>query len=225
MLTKNIGQMKASAIQHIEADAVTQGEYWERDGNAVGGHGCFIGCLTHGRNAEDIESEFGMPLILVRLTESIFERLTPEAAAKFFGDIPEAIGKDGKDLSPVAWQFLASELRTLLHVVDTSRENMSKVVAGLDSLAAGGAFVDNPDTPPVDCDANHDAAAALSAAAAFITFRNATNAADAHVADAAADAADHAALAALSAAPSREAAREVVNRQAKTLLSLIAAAE
>lgn len=140
MKTKNIEQMKVVTQQHIEADAVMQGDYWQQDSNDVGGRGCFIGCLTHGRNAKDIESKFGMPLMLVHLAESIFERLESEDAKKFFEDIPEAIGKNGKDLSLVAWKFLASELRAIPQVDSDTSELIGRVIAGVDSLAAGGEY-------------------------------------------------------------------------------------
>ena len=163
MLTKNIEQMKAATIRHIEADAVIQGDYWQRDSNAVGGRGCFIGCLTHSSDAEELESRFGMPLMLVRLAESIFERLKPDDAVQFFGDIPIAIGKDGKDLSRVAWKFLAAELRELPLVDNDTQEFINQVIAGMDSLASGGKCVDISVARPAD--AVNDAAIAAEAAA------------------------------------------------------------
>lgn len=140
MKTINIEQMKAETIKHLEADAVIQGEYWEADDNEVGGHGCFIGCLVHSASTANVERKFGMPLMLVKVAETIFENLHLEDAKDFFKTIPEAIAEDGKDLSNVVWTLLASELRNLSVDLGDNQKAVDRVISGLERMAAGGRF-------------------------------------------------------------------------------------
>ncbi len=138
MLTQNIEQMKAEISAHIASDAVVQGDYWKADtGNEVGGTGCFIGCLSHSSEAEVLEKRFGLPLPLVRIAEGIFEGLPKNEAKMFFAEIPEAIERDGKDLSRVHWTFLADTLRHLPAQEGEVKEAIDRVISGMDLLAEG----------------------------------------------------------------------------------------
>jgi len=102
MLTKNFQKLQAEVTAHVSADRVVQGSYTT----------CFIGCLANGiNNPVFIENEYGIPLIVTRIAESIFEGLPADEAPAFFAAIPQAIGSDGKDLTRVGWKFLAAELR------------------------------------------------------------------------------------------------------------------
>jgi hypothetical protein len=129
MLTKNFHQLQAVFLRHIKSDCVKQGSY--KTG--------FIGCLAGGvDNPAYIEREYGVPLMVSRLAESIFgesifERLPTSEAPEFVAALPDAIETDGKDLSTIGWKFLAAELRSLPAV---SAETLA-VIAGMDRLAQG----------------------------------------------------------------------------------------
>ena len=191
ILTINHAKLASEVAKHIAADAVVQGEYWN------GTHGCFIGCLAHSSDASFLEREYGLPEPLVRICENIFEELLPDHAKAFFAAIPDAVGRDGKDLSRVHWGFLASELRALPKVPDDIQAVIDPVISGMDLLAAGGKW---------------SAAAAARAAAA----RAAAYAASADAYAATRAAARASAYAEADAAPRK--------RQRDTILNLIKAA-
>ena len=197
MLTKNHETLAIEVKRHVDADAVLQGTYWD------GSRGCFIGCLAHSEDAAALGEMYGLPLPLVRICESIFEGLPADEAKAFFASIPQAVGRDGKDLTRVHWSFLASELRALPPVDDNTQRVIDHVIAGMDLLASGGEW-------------SRDAAAEAAHAAAYAAD------AAAYAADAA-EAAARAAYAALAAADAaaRAAARM---RQRDTLLRLISEA-
>lgn len=132
ILTRNHADLTIEVAKHIEADAVIQGEYWD------GHKGCFIGCLTHSHDPKPAHERFGLPEPLLRIAESIFERLPADDAKGFFAALPEAVGRDGKDLSKVHWAFLAAELRALPTVTADIQAVIDPVVDGMDTLASGG---------------------------------------------------------------------------------------
>jgi hypothetical protein len=139
MLTKNIDMMKAETAAHIAARAVVQGQYWER------GRGCFIGCLTHSDRADAVTDTFGMPLVLVRIAESIFEDLSRKDARAFFAAVPEAIERDGKDLSRVYWLFLDDIMRNLPRQTGKVQVAVNRVIDGLGMILRGEEWVDAED--------------------------------------------------------------------------------
>jgi len=197
--TRNHAQLTATVREHVAADAVIQGDYWDPETQ----RGCFIGCLVHSENPAAIEHTYGIPVMLVRIAETIFERLPADEAREFFAAFPAAVGRDGKDLSRVSWQFLAQVLRELPRQSAEAQSAIDPVIAGLDLLANG---------QPCDA-ADADAAAAYAAdAAADAAYAAAADAAAAYAA-----AADAAAAAAYVAA--RAAARR---RQRDLLLQLVA---
>jgi hypothetical protein len=96
ILTKNHEQLTAEVNRHIEADSVAQGSY----------RTCFIGCLALKRNdPQYIQDTYGIPVMLTRILEGIFENLSAQGAVDFFAAFPAAVANDGKDLTKVAWQF------------------------------------------------------------------------------------------------------------------------
>ena len=128
MLTKNFQQLKEDVASHVAADVVRQGSYTT----------CFIGCLAN--NTDDpkyIENTYGIPVMVSRLSESIFEGLPSDEAPAFFGALPAAVRCDGKDLSRVPWQFLSSELRSLPKMTNEIQAVISPVIAGMDLLVEG----------------------------------------------------------------------------------------
>jgi hypothetical protein len=54
---------------HRAADEIVHGYYWEN------GHGCGVGCTIHGSSHAAYEADLGIPRILARLEDSIFEAL------------------------------------------------------------------------------------------------------------------------------------------------------
>ena len=189
MLTKNFQRLQIEVLRHVEADRVKQGNY-KTD---------FIGCLAMQEDdPEYIEWEYGIPLMVSSISDSIFDGLSPSEAASFFAALPDAIKTDGKDLTRVGWQFLAAELRALPTVSAEAQAVIAPVIKGMDLLANGLGW------PVHDAIALGRAASAASAyAAAYATTAawaayadSATYAAwSAYAAAACADWADDAALA------------------------------
>ena len=183
MLTKNIAQLKQLVAEHVAADSITQGIYWDPEAM----RGCFIGCLAHGDNPAANEEAYGLPVAVQRIAESIFEALPIDEAKKFFAALPDAVDCDGKDLGRVHWQFLAAELRNLRPQSYELQCIIDSVIAGLDLLSQG-----------IEWPAAADVADAARAAARATAGATAGAAADA--AGAAAGAADAARAAAWAAA-------------------------
>lgn len=202
MLTKNHETFTIEVKRHVEADAILQGRYWD------GSHGCFIGCLAHSDDASKLGELYGLPLPLVRICENIFEALPADEAKAFFAAVPDAVGRDGKDLTRVHWAFLASELRALPKVDDDTQSAIDTVIKGMDVLASGGEWSRDAAADAAAYAAASAADAAASAADAADAAASAASAA--YAADAAAyaaDAATYAADATYAAAHAARAAR------------------
>jgi len=231
MTTRNTEHLAATVAEHIEADAVVQGDYWSEDEQK----GCFIGCLVHSNNPHLIEERYGVPVMITRIAEAVFERLPADEAKQFFADFPAAIGADGKDLSRVGWQFLAQTMRDLPVVAAEVQAVIDPVIAGLDRLAEGeewsSAATKDADAAARACDAAAracdavaraaDADARTAARTGAAAARAAANAAAAAWAAASAAAwADAAASAAAWAdtAAARAGARDAAIRQQRDLL-------
>ena len=224
MLTKNHETLAIEVKRHVDADAVLQGTYWD------GSRGCFIGCLAHSPNASALEEMYGLPLPLVRICESVFEALPADEAKAFFAAIPDAVGRDGKDLTRVHWAFLASELRALPEADADTQSVIDTVIAGMDLLASGGEWSRDAAAYAARAAAYAAADAASAARAADAAYAAAYAAAGAaYAARAAACAAADAASAASAARAAAEAAADAATdaarlRQRDTLLRLISEA-
>jgi hypothetical protein len=227
MLTKNTDKLRSKVAAHVAADFIAQGVYWDERSK----RGCFIGCLAHANDPEINEQTYGLPVMVQRIAESIFEALPANQAKAFFAALPDAVSCDGKDLSKVGWQFLAAELRALPAQPDEIQVVIDPVIAGMDLLASGQEWV----AADAAADVAADTAAALpgwpaaAARAAADTAAAAAAAADtADTADAAATAAayatDAAATAAAYATAHVAADAAVRRRQRDTLLALISQA-
>ena len=179
-LTKNTDKLRQEVAAHVAADSIVQGTYW----NIATNKGCFIGCLAKSDDPTINEITYGLPVMVQRIAESIFEALPADEAKAFFAALPDAVACDGKDLTRVGWQFLAAELRSLPEQPTEIQAVIDPVIAGMDLLASGQEW-------PAD-------AAAWAARAARAAARAAAWAADA--ADAAAWAARAARAAARAAA-------------------------
>ena len=170
MLTKNTNILRKEVAAHIAADALIKGSYWD----AKRGKGCFIGCLTHSASPAPAFERFGLPVAVLRIAENIFEALPWDEGKAFFAALPDAVGRDGKDLSRVHWAFLAAELRALPKTTDAVQAVIDPVIAGMDLLAAGKPW---PKDAAYAAAANADANAAYAAYAAANAATNAANAA------------------------------------------------
>lgn len=90
-----IAQLQA----HADADEIIQCQYWEN------GKGCAVGCTIHSDDHAEYEPRFGIPQMLARLEDCIFEGL-PNGAAKNWPIRFMTAINPGSDLSLVGWQFL-----------------------------------------------------------------------------------------------------------------------
>lgn len=214
MTTRNIEDLRKEVAAHIKADALVRSQYWSD------GKGCFIGCLTHSEfgNTDIAVERFGLTEPLLRIAENIFEGLPDDEGRAFFAALPDAVERDGKDLSRVHWAFLASELRALPPTPQEMQAVIDPVIAGMDMLASGGGW------PMADaCSAAGAAADAVPSAAAYYAAR-ATHA-DAHTAARAAAYAAYAVARAAAYAADAAAGAAARLRQRDILLRLIKEAE
>jgi hypothetical protein len=202
MTTRNFDKLRREVAAHVAADTIIQGIYWDEASQS----GCFIGCLAHDDDPESNEAEYGLPVMVQRIAENIFEALPAADAKVFFAALPDAVGCDGKDLSRVGWQFLAAELRSLPPQPADIQEVIDPVIAGMDRLANG-----------------QDWPAATAKAAAKAAANAAADAYAAAYAAYAAYAAAYAAYAAYAAANAANAANARL-RQRDLLLQLISEA-
>ena len=222
MLTKNTDKLRQEVAVHVAADSIVQGTYWNEESQK----GCFIGCLAHSSDPSTSEITYGLPVIVQRIAEKIFEALPADDAKAFFAALPDAVGCDGKDLSKVGWQFLAAELRSLPKQSVQIQTVIDPVIAGMDLLSVGEewtAAADAVDAARVAAAAAYAADAVAAAYAADAVAAVAAYAADA-VDAYAADAADAVAAAAAYAAYAANAYAAVRLRQRNLLLHLISTA-
>jgi hypothetical protein len=175
----------ARVKKHYDADEIIQGTYWEN------GKGCAVGCTMERNNTgtpihQRMENEIGVPRMVARLEDRIFEGLTNGDAKKFPLRFLKAINP-GADLSMVAPKFFVWLLTNPTDgIIKFAREDGKKAIQAVADLykekIAGKTITE---VQWRSADAAADAAAAYAAAA------YAADAADAaaYAADAAADAA------------------------------------
>ena len=89
---------------HEKADEIIKGQYWQD------GKGCAVGCTIHSSNHTDYEKLLGIPRIIARLEDNIFEQLPNELAMTWPRRFLEAVPV-GADLSMV-WPKMAVWLLT-----------------------------------------------------------------------------------------------------------------
>src|SRR6266446_9264114 len=83
---------------HAKADEIVKGFYWKD------GKGCAVGCSVHSDNHTAYETEMGIPQMLARLEDRIFEGSTNGWSKQWPERFLEAI-PIGADLSKVGWKF------------------------------------------------------------------------------------------------------------------------
>lgn len=91
-------------IAHQKADEIINGVYWQN------GKGCAVGCTIHSGNHRAYEEELGIPMVLARLEDSIFEGLPNDIERTWPLRFLESINV-GADLSKV-WPKFAIWLLT-----------------------------------------------------------------------------------------------------------------
>lgn len=172
---------------HLEADEIVHGRYWEK------GRGCSIGCTIHGSNHASFETDLGIPRIVARLEDRIFEGMAAGDSQEFPLQFLTAIPV-GADLSRVAARFmlwmLADPEQGVIRFASTERTQ-----AAVTGVAALYERVLKGDTPSEEAwnkarraaDAYLYAAAAAAAdaacaASAADAYRYAADAADAYAA-------------------------------------------
>jgi len=100
----NQPELKISTINAMQADIAAErlvkGHYWQEDK----GNGCFVGCVIRGNQHSKFEDKLGIPRILARLADTIFESLPYEDSKKFSLDFLESI-KVGANLDNVWPKF------------------------------------------------------------------------------------------------------------------------
>lgn len=90
---------------HMEMDNLIKGQYWDESK----GKGCAIGCILNGDHNgnwwhQEYENQLGIPWIVGRLVDEIFEKLPFERSKVWTLEVHEAI-EVGADLSDVWPQF------------------------------------------------------------------------------------------------------------------------
>lgn len=162
MFTRNTDQLRQEVTAHVAPDTIIQRGYWDDDTKS----GCFIGCLAKCDDPAINEVTYGLPVMVQRIAESIFEGLPADDAKAFFAALPEAINCDGKDLTKVGWQFLAAELRSLPKCTDQIQAVIDPVITGMDLLASGQEWATDAAANYAVADDDDAALAAKSARAA-----------------------------------------------------------
>jgi hypothetical protein len=200
---------------HAAADEIAHGYYWK------GGKGCAVGCTIHGSNHVKYETELGIPRILAKLEDGIFESLENGRSKAWPEQFLSAVAV-GSDLSLV-WPKFAIWLLTdpKFGVLQYAKTEKSK--KPINDVAEAYSLVVSGSRKEIDWSALRAAAAAYAYAAyAYAAAYAAAAYAYADAAYAAAAAADAAADADAAARISkRKALREA---QAEKLLELMSEA-
>lgn len=114
---------------HKEADEIIKGKYWEN------GKGCAVGCTIHSGNHDSYETELGIPRLLAKLEDGIFEglpdHLAKEWPEKFLSSIP--VGANLSSVWPnfAYWLLVGPDYGVINFVKNdkfkTSIENIAKL--------------------------------------------------------------------------------------------------
>lgn len=198
----------ARVAEHKAADEITNGIYWE------GGKGCAVGCTIHGDSHAAYETELGIPRVLARLEDRLFEALYrfDASRAKDWPTLFLASIAPGTDLSMVWPKFAHWLLVDAEHgTIRLARSERSKeAITNVANLYAEW------------IDGNKPTKERWRAAAASADYADYADAAASAAAASAADAADYAAASAADAAADDDAARNThYGIMADKLISLL----
>ena len=179
-------QYLARLRAHAAADEIIHGKYWSN------GKGCAVGCTVHSGSHAAYETELGIPIMLARLEDRIFEGLDNSESKQFPLTFLSAI-RPGADLSRVGWKFLYWLLtEELTSRYDPKVAEVIKRCANVLLPLTKGRMGDMREAIAARNAAAADADAAAAAAAAAAAYAAAAAAdAAAYAAYAAADAARH----------------------------------
>jgi hypothetical protein len=210
--------------QHQRADELIHGIYWQN------GRGCAVGCTIHSANHAAYETELGLPRILARLEDRLFEGMANGKASTWPSAFLDAI-RVGADLSLVwprfaIWLLVEKRTGVIRYAKTDAQRAAIQRVAALYGKVVKGDLVAVSDWRAAAAAADAYAAAyaaaadaaAYAAAAAAAYADAAANATDAAAAYAAAYAADAAAYAAAANATGRQRSYERMARKLLTLL-------
>jgi hypothetical protein len=214
---KYVARVKAHAV----ADEIVHGQYWKN------GKGCAVGCTIHSGDHAAYEREIGVPVILARLEDRLFEAMQNGDAKEFPLRFISAI-RPGADLSRVWYQFalwlLVDAVDGVIKFAKTEKTKEAILsVAALYSRAARGETVEREEW----LRARKDAAAYAYADAYAAAAAYAADAAESpKYAEYAAYAADASALLLIASRPAgaADARRKAYKRQADKLIELLEAA-
>ena len=99
----NDPQIKADILAQLErhraADELVKGQYWKD------GKGCAVACTIHSDDHAEYEVRFGIPQMLARFEDRIFEGLSDDLSQEWPIRFMSSI-EPGQDLSLVGWRFL-----------------------------------------------------------------------------------------------------------------------
>jgi len=136
MLTRNIAQFRGNIEFHAASDLLDGGNCYYY--NPKSQKACFIGCQVKTGDTKLLETEYGIPEVLARILEAIFESQPSKIDKVTFAlEVGDAIERDGKDLTLVSWIFLSSALRSMPKVIDTVQATIDPIIAGMNLLANG----------------------------------------------------------------------------------------
>jgi hypothetical protein len=198
-------QYLARVKAHRAADELIKGTYWEN------GKGCAVGCTVHSNQHASYETELGIPRLLARLEDGIFERLPNDLAMTWPERFLDAIPV-GKDLSLVwpkfaHWMLLDSEYGVIRFAKTEKTRTVIQKVGELYKQSSEGIEIEKDIWFAASASASASASADAAAYAASAASAAAdADAAAAYAAYAAADAAAYAASAAADAASAAAAA-------------------
>ena len=124
---KTIAAMKAD----IKAERLVKGSYWNNSRK----NGCFVGCVIRGSAHIKFETQLGIPQVLARIADNLFERMPYEDAKVFTVNFLKAI-KVGADLSGVWLKYMHAMLvdKDIGVINFTKKHNVKAAVQGVADL-------------------------------------------------------------------------------------------
>ena len=125
---------------HAAADQLVKGQYWQD------GKGCAVGCTVHSSSHMAYETELGIPIVLARLEDCIFESLD-NAASKEWPERFLAAAKPGADLSLVWPRFALRLLTDPTHGMVVYAKDVPKSIEVIRRVSALFERVISGDTP------------------------------------------------------------------------------
>jgi hypothetical protein len=155
---------------HRMADQLVKGKYWEN------GKGCAVGCTVHSSDHSAYEREMGIPRLLARLEDGLFERLPNERAMVWPEEFLSAISV-GADLSKVGarfmhWMLVDPNEGVIRHAKTDRTRNSIQSIGALYAREIGGSPVSIEEWQQGYAAAAAAADAAAAAAADAAAARN-----------------------------------------------------